>query len=721
MTKLQYYKISDDCYINILPITIPKEQEIKIEQAIHQFLIFDRSGSMCGYLDDVMDAAVEYCTNLPEGSSVSVGYFSGIGDYNLSVPYTLKKELDGVTKTINSYRRALGLTNFIQILDKVNEQAKKSSDKASLFFFTDGCHNTGGSYKEIRNVLDEWKKYAVVTMFVGYGYIDRDMMSWMASVTEGSFVHLDKFANFKQSLQDFGVSVEDSSPSIDVTIPEIVESFIISISGKSIVEYSLVDGKIKYRPSKKGFKGVFWLTNKEPKDAEQIDLSPTVERGIRALSLLYSQKNGVEISLKLLAGLGDKYLIRNLYNSVTSDEFSQAETYIKKSIFNTRDRFVEGAHKNYLPDPNAFCVMDAINVLMADETAKMYVNDKDFKYSRISKKTEQKDGAYLRYPEDASVSLNNLVMNEKRLNIGVSTSTEAYVSLDPSFFNENPFTADDLIKHNLPSEWKITSYRTYSIIADGKIQTEQIVVSDLSKETLNQLSDIIERRKDGKYLIDFTKLPVISKKYATMTSAKVLAEKSWEEKMLSSKLTVLNYLKKKKEEKEGKKFTPVDSYSEEALKFLFEHCYIKNNSYTPPRTTLAAEDEYEAYSFTIDIKGFSDVTAKSVIEKLSVEDPKKKKEPTQRELLVAEYYLSIISSIDKLDLEKEIKSLMKEVKEVRKFIQLSKFAIILANRGVMDEFPSRENMVLPLEVESFNKVKLSPEFHFNIEKIVVKI
>ena len=76
MNKLQYHKISDDCYINILPITIPKEKEVKLEQALHQFLIFDRSGSMSGYLDDVMDSAIEYCNNLPEGSSVSVGYFS---------------------------------------------------------------------------------------------------------------------------------------------------------------------------------------------------------------------------------------------------------------------------------------------------------------------------------------------------------------------------------------------------------------------------------------------------------------------------------------------------------------------------------------------------------------------------------------------------------------------------------------------------------------------
>lgn len=721
MNNLQYHKISDDCYINILPITIPKEKEVKLEQALHQFLIFDRSGSMSGYLDDVMDSAIEYCNNLPEGSSVSVGYFSGMGDYNLSVPYTLKKEIDGVTKTINSYRRALGMTNFIQIIDKINEQAKKSNDKASLFFFTDGCHNTGGSYKDVLKVLEEWKKYAVVTMFVGYGYIDRDMMSLMASVTEGSFVHLDNFSNFKQSLQDFGISVEDSSPSIDVSIPDLDDRIPISISGKSIIEYTMDKGKIKYRPSKKGFKGVYWLSYTQLPNSEEVPMSPTIERGIRALAMLYSQKNNVDISLKLLAYLGDKFLIRNLYNSITADEFSQAENYVKKSIFNTRDRFVEGEHKNYLPDPNAFCVMDAINILMEDENAKMYVNDKDFKYSRISKKTEQKDGSYLRYPEDAYVSLNNLVMHKERLNVGVSTSTEAYVNLDPNQFKENPFSIDDLFKYNLPSEWKITSFRTYSIIADGKLQTEQIVVSDLSKESLNKLSSIVEKRKDGKYLIDFGKLPIINKQYVKMTSAKVLAEKTWEEKLLASRLTVLNYLKKRQEEVDGKKFTAKEGYSEEAMKFLFDHCYIKENSYTPPRTTLAADDEYEAYSFSIDIKGFSDVTAKSVIEKLSIADPKKKKEPTQREMLVAEYYLSIISSVDKIDFDKEIKALNKEIREVRRFIQLSKFAIILGNRGAMEEFSSRENMVLTLNVESFNGVKLSPEFQFNIDKVIVKI
>ena len=106
---------------------------------------------------------------------------------------------------------------------------------------------------------------------------------------------------------------------------------------------------------------------------------------------------------------------------------------------------------------------------------------------------------------------------------------------------------------------------------------------------------------------------------------------------------------------------------------------------------------------------------------MSIADPKKKKEPTQREMLVAEYYLSIISSVDKIDFDKEIKALNKEIREVRRFIQLSKFAIILGNRGAMEEFSSRENMVLTLNVESFNGVKLSPEFQFNIDKVIVKI
>lgn len=716
-------KITDQLYMNMLPVSIPKETEVNIKDdaPTNQYLIIDRSGSMCGYLDDIIDYATEYCEKLPEGSTVSVGYFSSNNEYNLSMPYTLRKEVDGVKTTLNSYRRALGLTNFIQILEKVGESASKVNAKSSLFFFTDGCHNSGGGKKEIEKALLEWKKYAQVSMFVGYGYIDRDTMSWMANVTEGSFVHLDNFGNVKSTLSDFGSAVEDSSPVIPVDFIVDEDTTPISITGKAIVEYIVDKKKVYFKPSKKGFKGLYFLTSKKPSGAEELTtMDATAEKGIRALATMYSQRNNTQISLELLNYLGDKFLIQKFYNAITPDEFSSAEEITRKSVFSTKERFIEGQVKNFIPAPDAFCVVDAINILAADEDVVMYVRDKDFEYNRIGSKVNQVDGPFVEYPDDLSVSFNSIVMNKERLNMSISTNTTGVLKLDPSKFTKTSFTVQDLAKYGIPENYPITSYKNYTIIADGRLQTKKIVVSNLAKDTIKKLGPIITKRADGRYVVDFTTLPIINRTYVKMTSAKTLAQLVWAEKELSDELSVLNWFKKTAEEATGKIVTKDKSLSEEAAKFLWECCYIKNGSYSPPVESVAAEDEYQAYSFSVDIKGYSKASPGEVIKKAQAG-----KAPTAREELVAaayQCYHKTAGITDPNKVAEMIVELNKKLIPIRKNIQLSKMAIILGNRGKMDEFESREDMQLSLDIDSFilNR-KLNLTFNFNIEQITVKL
>lgn len=720
-------KVKDNMYINLLPVVVPKEVEAKAtEDLTNQYLIFDRSGSMTYYIDEVLDAATEYCKTLADGSTVSVGYFSGKDQYNLSVPYTLKKELSGVTQTLNSYRETIGLTNFIQVLEKVNQSASKVNSKSALFFFTDGCHNTGGGRKEIEVVLNEWSKYASVTMFVGYGYIDRDMMSWMSKITTGSFIHLNNFSTFNKVLEEFGLAVEDSSPTIPVNLDLKEEIIPISISGKSVIEYTPDKGVIYYRPSKKGFKGIFFLTSSVPKDAEIVqEMDVTFERGLRSLATIYSQKNDVDTSLDLLSFIGDKYLITSLYNSIAPDEFADAELKIRKSIFSTKDRFIEGEVKNFLPSPDAFCVLDAISVLSEDENVKLYLDDPDFTYERIGKKTEQQDGSVSVTITGQGVSMDSISFHKERLNVSISTSSTALVPLDPTKFKNVPFTKEDLKKHELPDDYVVTRFRNYSIIADGRLQTKQLVVSDLSKEAVKKLGPALTKRKrDNKYIVNLSLLPVINKTYVKMTSARTLAENVWKEKVLTDTISMYTALKKKQEETLGEKtLKQAAGYSEETTKFLFEHCYIKNGSYNPPVKTIGGDDEYEAYSFTVDMAGFSKASASEVIKKLEG-----KGKTTPRESILAEAYDIATKGFAAYSTTKEVIKYLdfkiteykKELKEIRNNIQLSKFAIILANKGKMDEFKSRENIFLEFDVPTYTQ-KIKVRFDFNIEKVTIKI
>jgi len=130
-------------------------------------------------------------------------------------------------------------------------------------------------------------------------------------------------------------------------------------------------------------------------------------------------------------------------------------------------------------------------------------------------------------------------------------------------------------------------------------------------------------------------------------------------------------------------------------------------------------DEYEVYSFDIKINGYSKATASAVIDKII-----KGKSVTNRELIIEEAYKNslLIDGEDKLkSYTDEITKIKSRLSDVRKTIQSSKMAIILSNKGKMDEFNSRENMTLEVDVTSIKNQPLKPTFEFIIQKIKVGI
>ena len=100
---IKSYKITDTLFVNEQVIDMPKK-EFKVETK-HQYIILDRSGSMWNELDKIADVIINYVDTLTEGSTVSLGYFSGNGQYGLSVPYILKKEKESILNICHLWPR----------------------------------------------------------------------------------------------------------------------------------------------------------------------------------------------------------------------------------------------------------------------------------------------------------------------------------------------------------------------------------------------------------------------------------------------------------------------------------------------------------------------------------------------------------------------------------------------------------------------------------------
>jgi hypothetical protein len=555
------------------------------------------------------------------------------------------------------------------------------------------------------------------------------MLTKMAKATDGSFIHLSSFKEFNNTLYDFGNTVADSLPTIRVKVPKDCGS-IAAIAGASIVEYTPDENdEISYRPiNAKKFNGVFFLSDKPITGYSEITSSLTTkeERGVRALAYIYSQKNDAITALDLMAFLGDKAIIEGLYNSIAPDEFAETETVIRKSVFKPEYRFMKGEDKNYLPAPDALCVLDVINTLCDDEGVRMHVHDNAFEYEKIGSATEQTDGSKVLYKEEPAVYFNNIVYNKERLNVSVSTEVTGYVPLDPKQFNTG-FTAADLEKLGIAPEYKVSLFRTYNIITDGRLNTKKIVISGMSQDTKKRLASVCEEREDGRVIVNLGALPLLNKLYVKSTSGKELAVDVWNEKLLTDKIACYTAIKKFLQP-EG---TPVGSgelskAEEERQEFLAEKCYIKKGAYNPPVKVVRGNDCYEAYAFSIAPKGYSKASASEVLKKIRTGS-----KTTARESIILDAYKALEKvGFFKKSEEAQIKELDAMIKsekialnKVRSSVQARKLAIVLGNKGKMDEFSSRENMQLTI---SGNRIVAtdSPEdvlMEFTIEKTTVNI
>ena len=698
---MKSYKVEEDLYLNEIQVKVPEIKEEKVKSK-HQYIIIDRSGSMYYDIDQVVETIIKYVDTLSEGSKVSLGYFSGYGQYGLSVPYTLTKEKDGVVKTVETYRNVGGCTNFTEILEKINEDCK---DESSLFFFTDGYHNCGSFYNVV-DVLKQLKNKLLISVFVGCGWINRENMLEMAKTTEGSFIQLNNFNQFEETLFNFGESLGEVESSVEITLPEKVEN-ICSLLGKNVICYTIEDGKISYKPSTKK-KQIVYCTSKEPL-YDVCEISSKDEVCARTLIYNLVQTNQVPLALKILDKLGDKHLINKLYNTFTNEEYAEIENILLKSIFDSRKRYKEGKVQNYLPKDDAWCILDCLDTLTNDPKAKVCLNDPEFTYKKVSRAAIQTDGSKLELPKEIKASANNLKYNDTRLNVNLNVMYEAKVPLKAEEFKETNAINESLTSYGLKDKYPVTCIRNYNIILDGKLQTEKLILMNLSKETVNKLGNELVLREDGKYVLTLSGLPIINKSYLKNSSAKQLAYDCWQDFLISNSISVLKYLKTIK--------TPTDVKDKDVDKeaFLLENYYIKNGMYQPPKESVEATDEYQCYEFSISFKGYSKASASSVIKKLN-----EGKKVTAREKIV-EYYYNQYKDYKVQDIEKLLEAKTIEHKNLQTNIQHAKFAIILINRGCMDEFRNRDDMSLEIDTTGSNIGIDKITTVFKIEQKAVKI
>ena len=224
---------------------IPTVEDISIvEKSVNHMFLIDRSGSMSAVLPKLGDDLVARLKELPNGDSVSFGWFSGEGDYHFVIKGFKISEGNDFKILEDIIRRNLsprGCTCFSEILFDVNqviEDLLPFGNLFSLFFFTDGYPVVSNYTQEIINIQKAIEKVSgkiSTALLVGYGeYYNRELLSQMSEWFGGSMVHNSELKDLRYHIESFILDSHENSGKVDISLDSNpTQGIVFSLNGRS--------------------------------------------------------------------------------------------------------------------------------------------------------------------------------------------------------------------------------------------------------------------------------------------------------------------------------------------------------------------------------------------------------------------------------------------------------------------------------------------------------
>ena len=720
---MKYFQIKKDLFLVEQEI-IKKDKPSKPEPINHIWL-YDRSGSMGYDLPKLTEDLIVKSKEIPVGDTLSLGWFSGEGQHNFIVKgfkVTEERDYKILENAIRKNNSTVGCTCFSEILTEaktVISDLSVFSDKFSLLFFSDGypcVSNYSKEIKAIHSAIAELEGSLSASCLVGYGnYYNKELMAEMAENIGGCLIHSSDLNQFSLVLSDFIKNSLGSDGKIEVSleVPS-SEGVIYGVNENTINLYkSKEDNTIRFAPTKELTDRVYILTNSKPKNAEQVlilkesikntsgDNSHFV-KAIYALAYILNQKAKTDTAIDTLARIGEVGFIDMLTNAFTNKEHGIAEEALREALTNSECRLTKGYDDSYLPDPAAFCLLDALEILVSDEKAYFYPYHPKFKYTSIGLASKTV-GNYPKFQADSltKCAFSNLTWNESKLNLSIQARIEGTVGL-----------IGDASKFGFSQTYPTYIFRNYAVVKDGFLNMDSIPVS-ISKETFDTLktkgllpySSSFEENQI--YDLNLKAIPVINRSISDgATSATELSLQVFEEIKYKAQLKVLNDYRKDLVKKEGIVDDIFKGLTPEQMEFL-QNNGITKNGFSPETEKSAPVDFYMVKEFDIKVKGFSSLPKVSDVHtKIASKKSLRPVEAVMKlgiDILESCPVKGLPSNVILPWLDNEIKSIKGKMLKNRFDVQRKKFSVILGKKW-FKEFTSREGCELVVDGNTFSFV-----------------
>lgn len=686
--------------------TKDKSQEVEVRKSVDHIWIYDRSGSMSGLIHDLCEDMIKQLDLVQPGDRFTLGWFSTEGKFDfLFIGLEVVPNKDGIIKTIRQNNYTIALTCFSNILAKTaNEIAPRLSNlggNISLMFFTDGYPVVNNTQKEIKAVMDALgtlQKQISSAVFVGYGdYYNKSLMRDMAQKAGGSLIHSGKLTDFSKTLSTFVKSGSSMTKRTEVDVPFKNPLMVVGIEGSGIVIYPFENGKVILPEGTKEF-FVLEQAGSDPVPPTVVLDKEVFLHGVYACAYVAVASTNADVALDLLSEIGDVELIRRVSNAWTNAEYGVAEHLISKAALSPSGRFVSGKQPNYTARPDAFCLLDALEILADDNLAMFYPRMPQFKYKRTGVATKAVEGS-LKFNANplSGCRFGDLVWNSKRLNLSILAKIHGFVEL--------PAEASD---HGLPSTLRTFQWRNYTIVKDGILNVETLPVS-MSKETFDILknnsmidSGYVWAGDDDIFEINLTSVPLVNRVTAEPPTGTSYCAMLDMELMLEYRQKFIKWWIAKFEDV----VEPESKFSPEQFAYLEPLGFKADGSYSPKVVKDAAVDFYMATEFDVKIKGFSSAPKITDVDnKIEAGKSLTSSEALmsdQMELVRQMYGYETISDPVVLvrKLNEELSKTKQKLKEVRYDLQRTRFAVLLCKKW-FNGLDTRDGAVVNLNDKQF--------------------